>query len=378
MKILDIRLTPLLVPYAKPYYWAQGIIHGAEVILVEVETDTGVIGYGESIATPSASGVIAFLQAAAAILKGRDPFDNARLMADCNHQLFQAFGTCSAPRFSGQVLAGLEMALWDVMGKASDRPVHQLLGGARHDRIGYFGFPQGKTPEEIAAEAGQMAMDGHEVIYVKLGQGDEIDLEILAQTRAAIGPRRRLRVDPNEHWPGTVARRMLPQIAKFDIEFVEQPVDAESLSALANLRAVSPIAIAADQSVFTPYDAYEICRQNAADLVVLGLHETGGLHRFLKAATICEAAGISVCAHGLYETGITTCATHQAAATLPNLDNGNQYMAHFLAWDLVRSPELRNAPRWMPVLNGPGLGFTLDPDAVAKAAALHTAQSRHL
>lgn len=375
MKITRIRCTPLLVPYRKPYYWAQGIIHGAEVILVEIETDSGLTGYGESIATPSARGVQAFITTATSGLIGQDPWDNSRLMTEAYHRLFQAFGTCSAPRFGGQVLAGVEMALWDLAGKSASRPVHQLLGGAVQDQIGYFGFPQGETASEIAAEAGRMAKDGHEVIYVKLGQGDAKDLDILQQTRAAIGPDCRLRVDPNEHWPGTVARRMLPRLAPFNVEFVEQPVDAESKPALARLRAVSPVAIAADQSVFTPQDAFDIARLDAADLVVLGLHETGGITRFLKAARICEAAGIPVCAHGLYETGITTCATHQAALCLPNLDDGNQYMAHFLEWDILASPTLSTAPRWMEPLTTPGLGFEINPDAVAEAARLHKARS---
>ena len=136
-------------------------------------------------------------------------------------------------------------------------------------------------------------------------------------------------------------------------------------------RAQSPIAIAVDQRVFTPYDAFDVCRAQAADLIVLGLHETGGINRFIKAARIAEAAGINICAHGLYETGITTCATHQAAAVLPNLDDGNQYMNHFLAWDIIESPDLRLHNGKMAVLDGPGLGFELNHDAVARAHELH-------
>jgi muconate cycloisomerase len=371
MKITEVRTTPLLVPYTKPYYWAQGRIDGACVILVEVLTDEDITGYGECISTPSAPGLQSFIAEAATCLLGRSPFRNARLMADAYHSLFQGRGTCSAPRFSGQVFAGLEMALWDIMGKATGRAVHELLGGAVHDEISYFGFPQGETPEEIAAEARHFAEQGYEVIYVKVGQGDAIDLAIVEQTRAAIGPERRLRLDPNEHWGPLTAARLMPKIAAYDIEFVEQPSDCESFAALAQVRATSPIAIAADQCVFTPYDAYDVCRAQAADLIVLGLHETGGINRFIKAGRIAEAAGINICAHGLYETGITTCATHQVAATLPNLDDGNQYMNHFLAWDIIDSPELTLKSGKLPLLTGPGLGFELDWDAVARAKELH-------
>jgi muconate cycloisomerase len=302
---------------------------------------------------------------------GRSPFENARLMRETYHSLFQAFGTCSAPRFAGQVLAGLDMALWDLMGKATGQAVHQLLGGALRDDIGYFGFPQGETAEELAAEARHLAESGCEIIYVKVGRGDAIDLEIVEQVRKAIGPDRRLRIDPNEHWGALVAARLIPKIMKFDVEFIEQPTDCESVSALAQVRQSSPIAIAADQVVFTPHDAYDVCREKGADLIVLGLHETGGLTRFLKAAHIAEAAGINICIHGLYETGITTCAANQAAATLANLDDGNQYMNHFLRWDIIKQPDLTLRNGRLPVLAGPGLGFELDDERIEHAKQLY-------
>ena len=170
------------------------------------------------------------------------------------------------------------------------------------------------------------------------------------------------------------AARMIRKMCDFDVEFIEQPTNCESVAALAQVRANSPVAIAADQLVFTPYDAYNVCRENAADLIVLGLHETGGLLRFSKVAHIAEAAGIDICIHGLYETGITTCAANQVAATLPNLDDGNQYMNHFLKWDIIKSPDLSLQSGKIPVLKGPGLGFELDWDAISQAGDLYNKQ----
>jgi muconate cycloisomerase len=371
LKIAKIETTPLLVPYKKPYHWAKGVIYGAGVVLIEVHTDNGLVGIGESIATPSASAIEAYLRVAAENCVGRSPFENSRLMADCYHALFQALGTCSAPRFSGQVLAGLEMALWDLMGKSTGRAIHELLGGAMRDRIDYFGFPQGCTADEVAAEAREMAEAGCDVIYFKVGRGDALDLEIARKVRAAVGPDKRLRIDPNESWPQLRAARMLCKMTEFDVEMVEQPTNAESISALAQVRAHSPIAIAADQLVFTPHEAYDVCREGAADLIVLGLHETGGIARFRKIANIAEAADVNICIHGLYETGITTVAANQVAATLTNLDDGNQYMNHLLQWDIVKSPDLALHDGGLPVLGGPGLGIELDPDAVAQAAEAH-------
>jgi muconate cycloisomerase len=375
MKITEIRTTPIMVPYAEPFYFAQGVIRGATVILVEVHTDEGLIGYGESIGTASVEGVQSYIKLAGATCIGHSPFDNAGLMSGAYHALFQLLGTCSSPRFAGQILAGLEMALWDVMGKATGRAAHELLGGAVRNEIKYFGFPQGETAEEIAGQAKQMAEAGYEVIYVKVGRGEALDLAIAKQVRAAIGPDKRFRMDPNEHWSPVRAKRMIQKMSEFDVEFIEQPTNCESVSALAQVRANSPIAIAADQLVFTPHDTFNVCREKAADLIVLGLHETGGLLRFSKCAHIAEAAGIEICLHGLYETGITTCAANQIGATIPNLDDGNQYMNHLLAWDIVTSPNLELREGVLPVLSGPGLGFDLDWDAVGKAAELFQQQA---
>jgi len=372
VKITEVRTRPLLVPYTSPYHWAYGVIDGAQVILVEVETDEGITGYGESIGTPSTEGIQSYINLAGAICIDRSPFENAQLMAEAYHALFQALGTCSSPRFGGQVLAGLEMALWDLAGKATGLAVHELMGGAVRKEIQYFGFAQGETAEEIAAEAKLLAESGCEVIYFKVGRGDALDIAIAQQVRAAIGPEKRMRMDPNEHWSPVRAARLIRKMCEFDVEFIEQPTNCESVAALAQVRANSPVAIAADQLVFTPYDAYNVCRENAADLIVLGLHETGGLLRFSKVAHIAEAAGIDICIHGLYETGITTCAANQVAATIPNLDDGNQYMNHFLKWDIVKSPGLSLQNGKLPVLKGPGLGFELDWDAVSQASELHS------
>jgi muconate cycloisomerase len=367
MKITDIKTTPLLVPYSRPYYWAQGVIEGACVILVEVHTDSGIVGYGESIGSPSAEAIEAYLKRAARLCIGRDPFSNARLMADAYQGLFQAFGTCSSPRFSGQVLCGLELALWDVVGKATGRPAYDLLGGAVRSEVCYFGFAQGENAAEVAADAGHLAREGFDVIYFKAGRGDALDLETAAAVRTAIGSKKRLRVDPNEQWTPVHAARMIRELLAFDVEVVEQPTPCESIAALAQVRANSPISISADQSVFTPFEAYEVCRQQAADLIVVGLHETGGLTRLSKVAHIAEAAGINICIHGLYETGITTCASNQIAATIPNLDDANQHMTRFLAWDIVKTPDLKPRGGRLPILKGPGLGFEIDWDGVERA-----------
>lgn len=366
MKITRIDTRPLRIPYKEPFHWAQGVIDAAEVILVSVHTDEGVVGFGECMSSASAAAIQLLLKEAERVCLGKSPFEITQLTRGVYQRLFAARGNCSAPRFGALVLAGLDMALWDLAAKASGRAVHEMLGGAVRDWIQYFGFPQGDTPEEVAAQARLWAESGCDVIYVKVGRGAEVDLEIARQVRAAIG-NRRLRLDANEAWDLLSADRMIRALSQFDLEFVEQPTRSDSLAALAQIRMKSPVAIAADQLVFTPEDVFAVCSQRAADLIVLGIHECGGVGRFKAAASIAEAAGINICLHGLYETGITTCLGNQVGATLSNLDDGNQYMNHFLTYDIIQTPSLKLNKGRLPVLGGPGLGFEIDWDAVARA-----------
>jgi muconate cycloisomerase len=369
MKITAIRTTPLFCRFKQPYHWAQGVNYGAPIILIEVETDAGIVGIGESVASPEIAPVLAILDYAIPFFVGERAHDSARLIAKCYQAGFNARGTGSAPRYFAQAISGIELALWDAVGKAAGEPLHRLLGGAVHDRIHYFAFVQGDTPEELAAHAKSLVDDGFSVIYVKVGRGMDLDLRIVAAVREAIGDRR-LRLDANEAWDMLTARTMFHKLERFDIEFIEQPLPARAGSAaLAKLRASTGIPIAADQTVYSPDDVYDICRSDAADVITLGMHETGGAGRYRKAAAVAEAAGLNVCIHGVFETGITTCATNQVASTIPNLDDGNQIMWQLLERDIVRQPDLTPVEGSIAVGDRPGLGFELDPEAVAAAAA---------
>ncbi len=374
MKITEIRTTPLLCRFKQPYHWAQGVNWAAPVILIEIETDQGVTGIAESVASPTVEPVHAIIRDAIPHFVGKSVYDGNRTIADYYRSGFNARGTGSAPRYFSQAMAGIELALWDAIGKAAGQPLHRLLGGAVRDEIRYFGVVQGDTPKELAEHARTLVEEGFQVLYVKVGRGEALDLEIVQAVRKAIG-NVRLRLDANEVWDGMEARRMFEKLRPHDPEFIEQPVPGPGgAEILARLRALTGIPIAADQSVYGPEEAYDICRSRAADVIVLGLHETCGVLRFRKAAAIAEAAGVRICLHGVFETGITTCAANQVAATIANLDDGNQIMWQLLEEDIVASPSLTPVNGALPVFDKPGLGFELDRDAVGRAAEAYRKQ----
>lgn len=364
MKISELNIRPLALAFKEPYHWAGRVDLGAVNVLIEIQTSDGLTGYGETIAARPAEAMIHTLRGIAPLLVGQSPFDVerlvrvARFLGGWNHN----------PRAANLALAGVEMALWDLIGKASSRPVYQLLGGAFHQQVDYFGFVQGDTTEQLVSHARSLAAEGYSVIYLKVGRGEQQDLANTAAVREVIGARR-LRLDANEAWDPRTAIYMINKLAHLEPEFVEQPTPAQSIAALRQVKEAVSVPIAADQAVFSLFDVYEICRQRAADLIVLSFHEAGGLLAFKKAAAVAEAAGISICLHGQSVTGMTDLAQHQVALTLPNLADGNQIMHQLLEEDVLAAPDMTPQQGKLGIFDRPGLGFELNWDAVERAVS---------
>jgi len=372
MKIAAIRTTPLALAYREPYHWAGRVDYAAAVVLVEVETDDGLVGVGESVSAFPAEGTVAALQGVAPLFIGQPAFDIERLVTAARH-----LGSFNhTPWAANFVLAGLEMALWDVLGKAAGWPAHRLLGGAVRDSVDYFGFVQGDTTDELAEDARDLAAAGYGVIYLKVGRGEAADFANTAAVRDVIGDRR-LRLDPNCAWSVGEAIHMIGRLAEFAPEWIEQPTPLMSIAAMRQVKETVNVPIAADQSVFTPADVYEICRQRAADAIVLSPHEAGGFINFAKAAAIAEAAGVAVCLHGQGVSGVTDAAQHQLGLRTANLTDGNQIMHQLLVEDLVTAPDLTPVQGKLGLFEAPGLGVELDRDAVARAAELYRRDDRY-
>ena len=143
--ITGVRLTPLFLTFKQPYHWAGRVDHGSPVVLVEIETDAGITGVGESVASLAAEGTVAALRCVEPLFVGQPIHDVVRLTHEARH-----LGSFNhLPWYADFVLAGVDMALWDAIGKAAGQPVYRLLGGAVRDEVDYFGFVQGDTTDEL-------------------------------------------------------------------------------------------------------------------------------------------------------------------------------------------------------------------------------------
>ena len=143
MKIAKIRTTPLLCRFKQPYHWSQGVNYAAPLILIEIDTDEGITGIAECTASPIIDPVLRIIGDAIPHFIGKSVYDGNRTIWDYYRYSFNARGTGSAPRYFSQAMAGIELALWDAVGKAAGQPLHRLLGGVARDEVRYFGFVQG-------------------------------------------------------------------------------------------------------------------------------------------------------------------------------------------------------------------------------------------
>jgi glucarate dehydratase len=364
MKITAIRATPVNIPLEAPYLWSYGSLAGFSKTIVEVETDAGLIGLGEG---PSPANVATIEKVLAPRLVGRDPLDinGAELAclpswrgiaADVDLALVRAFGA-------------VEMALWDIRGKAWGKPLYALLGGAYRKLIpftDYFAFREAKSgkggerqPEAVvdyclslAAEHGTTMFEG------KVSTADPApSIRMLELLRSALGPAAIIRIDSNKAYSLTEARRIARAIEPLDIRCWEDPV--ASFEDMAQLRQHTAIPF----SAHTP-DLRRAVALGVPDAMCTDVNVHGGIGRTLRFIGACEAMNIDFwCYSG--DSGIASAAYLHLAAAHAHIREPSQSLFRMQPLDVIEEGPFRPRANLVPVPEGPGLGVALARDKLA-------------
>lgn len=366
MKITGIRATPVAVPFREPERWAFGGRRGMASILLELDTDEGVTGLGEAPAYPSADIVSAVVRSLEPLVVGEDPFRVERIL-----QRIDAIGTWHHVRATNTAIAGVEMACWDVVGKASGQPLVNLFGGRVRDEVEYFWYLVRKDPAAMAEDARSAVEQGFGTLYCKVGWGDpSADVAVVEAVRDGAGPDARIRVDANEAWSSGTAIRIIRELARFDIEMMEQPVSGRHLAEMAYVRGRIDVPLLANEATWTRADVLAVIQNGAADVISVDNQMDSGLINMKRAAGIADAAGIPVLKHSLGELGPGTIAGAHLIAATPNFLFANQSYVALLADDILEGGPLTYRNGRLAVPDAPGLGVVLDPDRVAEYAEL--------
>jgi len=364
MIIKKITAIPVLGPrkqvYGRVYESGLGAAVMSEHGIILIETDSGIVGIGEISSIFKRRGKLLCREVdeiLAPTLIGEDPFRIAYLVRKME----------SALDGSEPAKAGLEMALFDIVGKALNTPVYNLLGGMVRERIALsYSIPFG-TPEEMAAFGAEKVREGHRTVKVKVGRDRTSDVSAVKEVRNAIGLDVKLRIDANMGWrTAKEAISIIHEMEKYNPEIVEQPLPPRELDAIAEIRRAVTVPIMVDESVWGPRDAMEVIRRGAADVVNVYVSESGGLLNASRIFSTCELAGIPCMIGSMPEFGIGTAAHIHLGVAMTNLGpDSDACGVLYHAEDLLTEPlKIERGFSYPPV--GPGLGVSINPQTLER------------
>jgi muconate cycloisomerase len=318
VRIRQIETIPVRVPICPEFQIRGSLGYHTEspFVVLKIHTDEGLTGLGEVSCTPVWSGeddvtathiIRDFLEPA---LVGEDPRDIERLTTKMRRAVAGHPFTKS----------GIEIGLWDILGKACGMPVYRLFGGAIRERVPIKMSVSGVEPDR-AAELARWAMSkGLKALKVKVGIEPQADVARVAAVRAAIGTNIRLGADANGGWSPRVAIETIRRMAaESNIYFAEQPVAPLDIQWLVDVRRNIPVPLMADESCYTLQDAMALARTGAADILSIYVGKGGGLGPARKMAAVAEAAGLTCTVGSNLELGIASAAMAHLAMSSPGV-----------------------------------------------------------
>jgi muconate cycloisomerase len=355
LKVTQVRVTPVSLPRSHTLTTSYGSGDLATTVLVEIMTDAGITGIGQTAVAPRSYGETAegiavnIATYLAPVVLGQDP-------SNINY-LLQAMQKALPHHWASH--AGVELALWDVTAKALGVPVYVLLGGKLTAGVTLMGFVHQDTPAKMADEARKVVADeGFEVLKMKIGADPEADLERYRAVAHAIEGQAVIQVDGNIGYSLAQAIHTLPQMeASGSLGAVEQPVARVADMAVLATKLTTPIM--ADEAIYAAPDAIEIARSGAASLALMKITKHGGVSQVRSIGTIFEAAGLGL-SIAIYFDVIAAVAAH-LAVSLPAVRWPSPFT--YLDDTILRNP-YEPQGNILPVPETPGWGVDLDADKV--------------
>ena len=378
MKITRIETIPIRLPTRRVHQWASLTTSIGVYVIIKLETDEGLVGLGEAPVlkdwggdhmryygeTPQTT-VHVVNDILSPALMGQDPHQIAMLHSLMDKAI-KGYPYCKA---------AIDMALYDVVGKALKIPAYQLLGGCFRERVTVAHSIGLMELNKAVEEALQVKDEGIKAIKLKGGQEPKRDVELVKQIRKAVGPDIQISVDANQGYPTPkVAVEIVKAMEEYAIRYMEQPVDGIDAMAEVAQRVHTPIM--ADESAWTPQDVLEIIKKKAAEIISIYTTKPGGLFKARKVAAVAEAAALQCNVNGSVETGVGNAANlHLAAAiavaSLPCVipvstpkGKGKRGIAGIYYQDDIIVDPFEYVDGDVVVSSKPGMGVELDEEKV--------------
>lgn len=359
VKIVDVELIQLAKVHARPHRNAKQSRSRRVVSLVRITTDEGVDGLGEAWCNPAlAEGVV--LGKLRPLVLGQDPFNVEGIW----HRAFDGSAMYDPKGAVVAGISGIDIACWDIMGKATGQPVCKLLGGLNRTEIPAYAsdLHWEEDPTVMARAAASFVERGFRTVKTHVGVDPLDDARRVRAIRDAIGPEIGLMVDVNTGFDRPTAIRFGRQIAEYEITWYEEPLSPMDVHGLVDVRAATGLTIATGENEYTRWGFRQLFENGGIDYAMPDVARTGGLTEMKKICAVAEAYGVVVSPHN-YSSGVCSAATLHFMAAVPSTGP--------LEWDTIDSsvvselfvepPTVKNGAVSVPQL--PGLGVHL-PDEV--------------
>jgi D-galactarolactone cycloisomerase len=375
MKIKAIRTHILQAALSQPFAYSRAWYDSRTAMLVEVETDHGLVGWGECYGPARITAAV--VESVAPLLIGEDPLRTDHLW----QMVYARLRDHGQKGVVIQGLSGLDIALWDIKGRHFGVPVHQLLGGALRTEVaayatGLYRRKSGDPVAYLAEEAAGYVAEGFSAVKLKVGFGVEEDAAITRVVREAIGPQVALMVDANHAYDAVAAIKLGRMIEPYDIGWFEEPVPPEDVAGYRAVKAALTIPVAGGECEFTRFGFRDLFVAHALDIAQPDTCAAGGLSECKKIADMAEAFGVRYNPH-VWGTGVAMAASLQLLAVLPpHTPLSLKPLEPILEFDRTEHP-IRQAILARPiehergivrVPDGPGLGIEIDRKALARFA----------
>jgi o-succinylbenzoate synthase len=313
LEIRQIEVYSVTLRYAEPFRIASGASTESCNIIVKILTDYEVVGWGESspsqrVTRENPKTVVEVLDKISPKLIGMCP-----LRIEQNIELMDSIvGSNPAAK------AAIDIALHDILGKTARKPLFMLLGGYRTEVLTDITLGI-KSPEEMAVDAAKAVEKGFKALKVKVGVAPDEDVERIKLIRESVGNNVQIRIDANQGWTPRQAIQVLNKVKRFNIQFAEQPVPAEDIKDLSEVKKNSSIPVMADESVHSAEAALLLICEEAVDLINIKLMKCGGIVKGRKIVAVAEAAGIPCMIGCMGESGVGIAAGAHLAAAVKNI-----------------------------------------------------------
>jgi o-succinylbenzoate synthase len=362
MQITNLKTYPLCLPMKKAVTMAHDVVKEAETLIIKLETDEGITGFGETAAALKFAGETLISMKyvldrhVRPALLGEDPFDIEKI-----HLILDKIMT-----HNNGARAAIDIALHDVVCRALGIPLYKLLGGRTREDVRLTWHVANANYEKDIEEASQAWDLGFEVIKLKVGTSDiQQELRTIEAIRKKLG-NVDLRLDANQGFTTPTAITYIKQTEPFNISFFEQPIYHRHLAGMAKICASVNVPIAADEGISTAEDVVMNYETRSADIIGLKLMKAGGIAGIMKAAHICQAFGFPVhLSAKIAETSIATSAAIHLGVSLPKLEYDCGTTNHYLLDDIVVEPLVPINGRLKP-FEKPGLGVEVDEEKLKK------------